>query len=184
MGRIRIEADTVLGSGPTGTHVSYASPGSVFLSSIPSLKIVSVGGLAAPVQPTGSYVTPDITLPATTTNPVAVDLAGTNIPVGTVVAVVVTPQNGAASTVNSSPLGGSQASSTATASVTLSTTEPNVISAYTTFTVTQTAKTFDGEQIEKVRVAATYGGASRVTYLTKSGREVSANQVAWSPAGW
>jgi hypothetical protein len=184
MGRIRIEADTVLGSGPTGTHVSYTSPSAVFLSSTPSLKITSVAGLAAPAQPTGSYTTPDITLPSNTTNPVAVELSGANIPVGTVVAVVVTPQNGAASTVNSSPLSGSQTSSTATVSVTLSTTEPNVISAYTTFTVTQTAKTFDGEDIEKVRVAATYGGASRVTYLTKSGREVSANQVAWSSAGW
>lgn len=183
MGRIRIEADTVLGSGPTGTHVSYASPGLVFLASTPSLRIASVAGLAAPAQPTGLYANPDITLPTTTTNPVAVDLAGTNIPVGTVVTVVVAPQNGAASTVNSSPLSGSQASSTATASVTLSTTEPNVISAYTTFTVTQTAKTFDGEDIEKIRVAATYGETSRVTYLTKSGREVPADQVAWLPAG-
>ncbi|MBI5378841.1 MAG: hypothetical protein HZA23_01620, partial [Nitrospirae bacterium] len=69
----------------------------------------------------------------------------------------------------------------ATASVTLSITEPNVISAFATFTVTQTAKTFDGEPIEKVRVAATYGGPSRVTYLTKSGREVPADQVAWWP---
>lgn len=183
-GRIRIEADTVLGYGPTGTYVSYASPGAVFLSSTPSLKITSVAGLAAPAQPTGSYATPDITLPATTTNSVTVDLAGTNIPVGTIVTVVVTPQNGAASTVNSAPLSGSQTSSTATASVTLSTTEPNVIGAYTTFTVTQTAKAFDGEAIEKVRVAANYGGTSTATYITASGREVSGDQVAWLPAGW
>jgi hypothetical protein len=30
-------------------------------------------------------------------------------------------------------------------------------------------------------VAATYGGPSRVTYLTKSGREVRPDQVAWWP---
>jgi hypothetical protein len=43
---------------------------------------------------------------------------------------------------------------------------------------------YAGEEVTHARVAATYGGASRVTYLTKSGREVSADQVAWWPAGW
>ena len=57
----------------------------------PALSIASVAGTAAPGTPAGSYTSPDILLPSTTTNPVTVTLAAGNIPLGTTVTVTVTP---------------------------------------------------------------------------------------------
>ncbi len=76
--------------------------------------------------------------------------------------------------VNSTPLGGTLASSTATASVTL----PNgisVISATATFATALAGLDapimIEGGEVKWVRVAAPYGGGSTVTYITSSGRE-------------
>ena len=52
----------------------------------------------------------------------------------------------------------------------LSTVYPNVVMAQATFTLQ--AMYFDGEKIEKVRIAATMGKESEVVYLTASGREI------------
>jgi hypothetical protein len=58
----------------------------------------------------------------------------------------------------------------------ISTTEPSVITAQTTFTV-QTAMFYDGEKIDKVRVASNMGKASEVTYITESGKEIPAEKL-------
>ncbi|KAF0144762.1 MAG: hypothetical protein FD156_1591 [Nitrospirae bacterium] len=76
----------------------------------------------------------------------------------------------------SDALSGTDTSSTATASLTISTTEPSVITAQTTFTV-QTAMFYDGEKIDKVRVASTMGKGSKVTYITESGKEIPAEKL-------
>ncbi len=84
------------------------------------VSIVSVDGGAAPPAPQGSFdVPPDITLSPAVTNPVTVTLQASNVPVDTVIAVTVTPEGGSPTTVNSTPLSGTLASSTATASVTV-----------------------------------------------------------------
>lgn len=188
MGRVRIEAYTLEGTIGAVPDFSYAAPGSVFPAVTPSLKISAINGVSAPSQPTGQFNTPDITLPTTTANPATVALQASNIPVGTVIAVRVTPQFGALSSANSTPLSGTTASSSATAKVTLPTSDPAVVTATATFTLASAQgfpkPVYAGEEVTRARVAAAYGGASRVTYLTASGKEVPADQVAWWPAGW
>jgi hypothetical protein len=146
-------------------------PGNVFVSSSPSLSITSIGGANAPAAPTGSYNQPDITLPNTTVNPVAVNISATNVPDGTTVTVWVIPQYGTASSVNTILSG-----SAATANVNLSTSYSNVVTAQATFTVVGIY--YNGEEIDKVRVATKFGGKSETTYITKSGKEIKGELVA------
>ena len=67
-------------------------------------------------------------------------------------------------------------SSTASASVTIPTNEPSVISASASFTLIAAGGSgpvyVQGEEVEQVRVSAGFGGPSQVAYVTKSGREI------------
>ena len=164
-GRIRLEALTNTWTAATDPPYSYGLPSSVFVPSVPRLAITSVGGAVPPATPTGNYNQPDIFLPNTTANPVAVNVSATNIPDGTTVTVRVIPQYGIATSVDAIISG-----STATADVNLSTTYSNVVTAQATFTVV--VMYYNGEEIDKVRVAATLGGKSETTYITKSGKEI------------
>jgi hypothetical protein len=69
------------------------------------------------------------------------------------------------------------ASSTATASITISLTQTNVLTATATFPLVASAGSgpiyVQGEEVTHMRVAAVLGGGSRVTYLTRSGREIT-----------
>lgn len=175
-GRIRLEANTFARSSGTTPAYTYAYPGSVFVANLPSLQITSVAGVNVPATPTGLYETPDISLPSTTTNPVAIALSASNIPLNTTITVSIIPQFGSATNSVSSPLSGTLAASTAAASVTLANTYPYVITATATFTV-QIAMYFDGEKIDKVRVASTMGKGSEVTYITETGKEIPAEKL-------
>ena len=178
-GRIRLEATTLSYTGSSTPIASQAFPQPVFpAAGQPSLTIGSVAGIAAPATPGGSFLTaPDILLPTGTTNPVAVALTASNIPLATVIQVTATPQSGAKTTAVSSGLAGSVGSSTATASINLSLAQTNVLTATATFPLVASLGTgpiyAEGEEVTHVRVAAVLGGASRVTYLTRSGREVA-----------
>lgn len=175
-GRVRLEASTnyfTLGTDPV---YSYGQPGSPFVANTPVLRITSVAGASVPANPTGSYAQPDILLPNTTTNPVTVNLSASYIPVGTSVTVSVMPQYGSSSSVTTS-LSGVLESSTASANVNLSTSYSNVIMAQSTFTLTASLY-WDGEKIEKVRVAATMGKDSETVYITESGKEIKAELLA------
>lgn len=119
------------------TPVSIAKPTSAIPLNAPQLKIATVAGVAPPDPPLGSLAgPPDIVLPTTQTNPVDVVIQGSNLPVGTVVQVTLTPENGARTTVQSTPLAGTVASSSATGSVTLPTTGISVITATATIDLT------------------------------------------------
>ncbi len=179
-GRIRLEAYTLTlamtgGTSPSPTN-GYPQP--VFPGTgQPSLTLASVGGIAAPTAPKGSYLDPpDVVLPTVATNPVEVALTASNIPLGTVIQVTVTPQSGNRTTVNSSGLSGSLASSAATASITLNFSQTSILTATATYALVASAGQgplyADGEEVTHVRVAAVFGGASTITYLTTSGREV------------
>jgi hypothetical protein len=174
-GRIRIEVFTNNYASATSPPYSYGLPGSVFVANTPSLSITSIGGSTIPANPTASYSSPDITLPNTTTNPITATLAAANIPVGTVVTLSVMPQFGTATKVDVT-LGGTDASSTATASINLPTDSATIIMAYTTYTM-QTAMFYDGEKIDRVRVASSMGGKSEAIYLTESGKEIKAEKL-------
>jgi len=175
-GRIRLEASTNNFTPGTDPVYTYGQPGSVFIANTPVLRIISVAGVNVPANPTGSYAQPDVLLPNTTANPVTVNLAASYIPVGTSVTVSVMPQYGSPSSANTS-LSGTAQSSTASASVTLSTSYSNVIMAQATFTLLASLY-WDGEKIEKVRVAATMGKESETVYITESGKEIKAELLA------
>jgi hypothetical protein len=88
------------------------------LTGDPTLRITSVGGLAAPAYPTGDRLTPDVTLNAS--GPITIGIAASNIPIGTVIAVTLLFEAGTTpTTINCSPLAGILSSSTATCSTTL-----------------------------------------------------------------
>lgn len=172
VGRIRIEAETITRTAATAPAFTTGVPGPLFISGAPTLTISSVAGVNAPVSPTGNT---DITLPATTPNPVSVVLKTTGVPPGNTIKLTVTPANAAATSVTSSALTGTTASATTTVSVTLPT-GPCVMSAVTTYTVVASlgdamSNYAMGERVEKVRLSATLGGSSVATLITVSGKE-------------
>ncbi|MBI4515695.1 MAG: hypothetical protein HY699_07760 [Deltaproteobacteria bacterium] len=188
-GRVRFEACDPQFTGPNpgwsaeGPYTFAFSTSPVFLSAVPTLAITSVGGVAAPGNPTGSYTAvPDISLEAGTTT-ATVEIAATGISTNgeppATVKVKVVPQSGAPSMVTSTALAGTLESSTASAEVALAAGR-NLITAETTVTIggdggaAMVIGQIDGEPIEKVRVAATYGGGSSLTYITASGRGIPA----------
>jgi len=176
VGFIRLEAFNLTFTGNSTPAISTALPGSVFGVDPPALRITSVAGVAPPSAPSGSLQSAaDVVVPPGQTNPVTVTFATANIPLGTTLQVTVTPGAGARTTVASSGITGTQAAGTASASVTLPD-GMSVISATATFALPQTASAqpllIDGERVERVEVAAVYGGASEVTYITRSGRRL------------
>ena len=181
MGRIRVEFVTYAAAlnlwqgGPPPTGVWSAAPMPALLTNGPTLTIASVGGVSAPAMLTGSFATPDFVLPAGTSNP-TVTFAGSGIPLGTTLSVVVTGQaGGVISTATSGGLSGTVASSTASASVTIPTTQASLISASASFTVADAGGGplyADGESVDRVVVTARLGGGSEVTYVTASGRAI------------
>ncbi len=171
-GRIRLETNNLSQTGSISPSPSVTTPNSVFIPNTPTLSITKIAGNSVPASASGSYATPDITLSSTTTNPVSIEISATNIPAGTSVKITATPLHGSQTSADVT-LAGTNASSTATASMSISLTEPSVFTATTTFTI-QTAMFYDGEKIEKVRVAANVGKESDVTYITESGKEIPA----------
>jgi hypothetical protein len=175
-GRIRLESEIFQRTSATNPAYSFASPGPVFVAGTPTLAITSVAGVAAPATPTGNA---DITLPSTTTNPVAVTFATTGVPVGNTVQLTLVPMSGGAKTVVVSPaLTGSTANATASVNVNLPT-GPSVLQAQTTYTVTAAIgdllKNFAGnERVERVTLTASLQGPQKVTLVTVSGREFEA----------
>ncbi|MEK7717754.1 MAG: hypothetical protein AAB322_08405 [Pseudomonadota bacterium] len=174
-GRIRFEANTVTMTSTTTPAYAYSYPSTVFVTNIPTLTITSVGSVNVPASPSGKYGSPDVTLPSTTTNPVTVNVSAANIPTGTQVTVTSVPEYGSSSSTTGA-LSGTDASSTTSVSLTLSTTYQSILTATATFTV-QTAMYYDDEKIEKVRVATTMSKGSEVTYITEKGREIKATEL-------
>ena len=177
-GYVRLEAydySNFTGASLPGNFISFALPHPITPPNAPQLRIASVGGVNAPSAPLGSLQgVPDIVVPSSQTNPVTVALEGSNLPVGTVVQVILTPATGPRTTVQSGGLAGSESASTASATVTL----PGGISVVSASAVIDlmTAKAtplfMDGERVNRIEVAAVFGGASEVTYVTQSGRRI------------
>ncbi len=163
---------------PPGSLISSApQPLAVTLSNAPTLTITSIGGISAPATLTGSYSNPDFVLPSGTGS-ATVNFAASNIPLATTLSVTVRGQQGAQfSSTTSTGLAGTVASSTASASVSIPTSQPSVVTATATFTLVAGlwgAGPFyaEGELVDRVRVTAAAGGVSDVVYLTRSGREI------------
>jgi hypothetical protein len=176
-GRIRIEANTnaFTGSinGPSGGSFTQF-PNLAIPADLPTLRITSIGGVAVPAAPTGSLSTPDVSFASPPTNPVIVGLAATQIPIGTVVSVRITPGIGTATTANSTSLTGTVANSTATASVNIPP-GAGAITATATFTLPPQGAmllgipNLDRTKPAQVEVVADAGGASRVYVIADNG---------------
>jgi len=177
-GYIRIEAydySNFTGSSSPANIISFAFPHPITSPNSPSLRIASVGGVAAPSTPFGSLQgVPDVIVPSATTNPMTVALEASNLPLGTVIQVSLTPSRGAKTTVSSTGLAGTESASTASASVTL----PGGISvvgasAVIDLTLAKMDPIFiNGERVRQIEVAATFGGASELIYVTESGKRI------------
>ena len=184
-GRIRAEA---LVFGPFAATNPATSLSSVLgpvtaasvpaLVNLPTLAFTSVGGVAPPAAPTGSFTTADVTLPPTTTNPVSVTLTATNTPAPTTYTIRLLPQFASPVFLNVNS-GGSFAVSTVTADVTFPNGRISGIQAFAGFTLTASlAPIIDGEPADQVLLAAGYGEPSTLTLVTKSGKEVPVSQLS------
>lgn len=174
-GYVRLEAYNPTFTGPATPATVTTIPGTINNATLPSLAITKVAGVSVAVNPRGSLVAqPDVIVPATQTNPVTVELATVNIPLGTTIQLTVTPVNGARSSVNSLGITGTVAQGTTTASVTL----PSglcVLSATATYALAQSSSLrIQGERVERVEVAALSGQPSTVVYITTSGKRIPA----------
>jgi hypothetical protein len=172
VGRVRIEGDSVTYNGTTYPAYVADTPAPVFLSNVPSLKIVNVGGSAVPANPTGVA---DLTFPANLVNPVTISLTTTNVPVGNTVLVKVIPANGPVIEAVSPAITGTNASGTASVSVSLPQ-GPSTLQAMTTYTVVVAmgealSQYAQNERVEKVQIVASLGGVGFAKLITVSGKE-------------
>jgi hypothetical protein len=185
-GRIRMEAFTNTFTGNSNPAPSLAlAPGPVTATSnpalinVPSLVISSIGGVAVPAVPTGSYSTADIPLPAGTTNPVPIVLTATNTPLNTILTMKLIPIAGDPSLFPVSALSGLPSLSTATANVTFPSGQVSVLNAYASLTITAGLfPLIDGEEVDRVLMTAAMGGTSSLTLVTKSSKEVPVSQLS------
>jgi hypothetical protein len=168
-GYLRIEAETCTRSGCPNNL-----PGSLFISGLPSLRIASVNGTAAPSAPTGSA---DIVLPgdAAATVPVIVETA--NVPLGNTVTIIVTPQNGNPVKVTSTALAGTEAAATASANVAIGN-GSTVLLATLSYSVSGAQATAfmdytNGEKVARIELAANLDGTTQTLLVTESGRKVT-----------
>ena len=171
-GRIRLEGETITRTAATIPAFTQSAPSVAFVSGLPALRISTVAGVAAPASPTGSA---DITLPATTTNPVVVTMATSGVPVGNIIRLTVTPRFGATSSVVTPAIIGTTAAGTASASITLPG-GPSVLSATVTYTIVASlgadlSRFAKGEQVESIRLSASTAGPSEITLITITGKE-------------
>jgi hypothetical protein len=198
-GSVRLAAPTITGSGSlslgngiirlegnatafTGSISVQNLRGSVLASpqpaipadGVPTLRITSVGGIAVGQSPSGSPSTPDVTFQSAPSGPVTIDLAGANIPVGSVVSVRASPLVGA-QTATTSTLTGSPQSSAASASLTIPA-GAGVITAVTSFPVTTAMldrlPQLPGFKPSLIEVTADALGASRLFVIGDDSRRV------------
>jgi len=120
-GTVRLEFFQNTFTGPTGGTLYLANPFSLFIPSStaqPSLMVTSIGGVAVPPSPTGSFVVPDAIV--NSSSPLTVNIQASNIPLGTVPTVYFSTENFPDQKIAANAgLTGTLASSGTTATVTL-----------------------------------------------------------------
>jgi hypothetical protein len=176
-GIVRLEGNTSAYTGAIDTirGTILGAPQPAVPAAAPALRITSVGGIAVGATPSGSVSTPDVTFATAPTAPVAIELAASNIPTGTLVNVRANPVIGSATAAASSALSGSNESSTASASLTIPT-GAGVITAVTSFPVTTAMldrlPAIPGLRPTAIEVTAEANGASRTFVIGADARRV------------
>lgn len=174
-GRIRLEADVLTRTAQTNPVYTTSTPRPLNVAGMPTLRIASVAGVAAPASPTGNA---DIVLPATTPNPVTVVIETANVPLGNTVSVITTPPRGTPITTVSTALQGTLAAASATANADIGD-GSNVLLATLSYAVagaqqSALARYTNGEKVVRVELAAALsGGGSNTVLITQSGRRVT-----------
>lgn len=187
-GRVRIDAtvNNFVGNISHATYTQGYQPIILPAGQQPYLSIVSVAGLPAPSNPTGSAATPDVSIAGQVANPMPVVVQCSNLALNTTITLRISPQTAPeiyARAVNSS---GTQASSTATfyvnmphggglmyaqcvAGITNGSHSSNGIgSKYQS--LAQTGWSATGEQFVAMELTAEFGKAQKVVYITESGK--------------
>jgi hypothetical protein len=116
VGRIRLEACTILRKNVTSPLSTEASPGVVFLTTNPTIRITSIGSQSASWPPGGSLTSADIVIGADFTSPVTVSVLASNVTPQTSFRVVLTPAYGT-NIAASGTLSGNYAASTGSVSI-------------------------------------------------------------------
>lgn len=190
-GRIRIEGDAISYTGTNSPTYVRGDVGPVFIAGAPTLRIASVAGQAVPAVPTGSN---DVTLPATTTDPVSITFETANVPVGNTVQLRVVPAYGTTSEAISPAITGSTAAGTAALSIVLPQ-GPSTLQATTTYTVIvasmedrklieKLSRLAQNERVEKVEVTVALQGGARARLITDSGKAFEMPYEALSAVGF
>ena len=162
------------GNGAVGRYsMETLTGGALSFSGLPTLSITKVAGVAVPAAPTGAG---DVNLPLTVANPVAVEIAASNIPLAATIKLTMTPvYSGDAVTVDAAALSGSFENSTSSASISIPN-GPSVLMAQVSYTLTLAmGKALSpyamGERVERILLSAVPGGENKVTLVTVSGRQ-------------
>jgi hypothetical protein len=120
-GTIRLESFQNTFTGSTNGNVYLANPFSLFIpasTAQPSLMVTSIGGVAVPANPTGSFVVPDAIV--NSSSPMTVNIQASNIPLGTIPTIYFSTENFPDQKITANAgLAGTLASSTTTATVAL-----------------------------------------------------------------
>ena len=117
-GAIRLEAFSNTFSGSFSGPTYYATPFGTFLSeSNPSVRVVSVNGVAVPTKPSGQFIVPDVVLASS--GPISFDIEAHEVPTGTIVRLFLSSEDGIDQVIDSTPLAGTSQLSRATATATL-----------------------------------------------------------------
>ena len=186
-GRIRLEAENIERISGTTPTFTFSGPNPTFLANIPGVRISSVAGIATPASPTGVG---DVIIPETMPNPVTIEFATTNVPVGNTIEFTLTPQSGLETTLVSGAITGTDLDGTASVSVDIPD-GPSTLSASVTFTIaiasngelTQDYSRFaKGNAVEKVRIDFDPVQGSMTTFIAKNGEEYSwpSNTIAFN----
>lgn len=147
------------------------------------LSIQSVGGAAVAANPSGALANPDVVIPAQQTNPVAVVVRCTNLPLHSEITVVVQPAHGAPVQALGINNVGTAASSTATISLTMPrgggiiyAKAVSGLSGVASNTpgerarsLAQTGWTATGERFKAVEIVSLPGGRQKIAYIGESG---------------
>lgn len=162
------------GNGSVGRYsVETLIGGTLSFAGLPTVNITKVAGVAVPAIPTGAS---DVSLPLSVDNPVAIEIAASNIPLAATIKLTMTPvHSGDAISVDAAPLSGSFETSTTSASINIPN-GPSVLMAQVSYTLTLAmgealSPYAMGERVERVMLSAVAGGESKVTLITVSGRQ-------------
>lgn len=181
-GIIRIEAPTITYTGtalPSAVTTLALNPQIIPTSTTASLSVASIGGFPVLSDAGTRPGTVDVVLPRALTDPIALVVQGRNIPIGTAVSLNLSGSSGV--TYTPGVLDGSVDQSLATLQVSgLDRTAETHLFVFSTFDVPLAAAASNPagpDQVAKVRIEASPGKPSSLTFLRRDGSEIDLKKV-------